>query len=76
MIHFEHSPALKKIQNVFRKQSSHSLCTRRVPWCWEENFIPYFQKAGYDGYERPRKKIRIKAEAFGGIRSEITFKKF
>ncbi|AOP33833.1 alpha/beta hydrolase [Leptospira tipperaryensis] len=52
MVHYEHNPALK---------SSKSSSSDKPPilfvhgawhgaWCWKENFVPYFQKAGYEVY--------------------------
>ncbi|MBM9579764.1 alpha/beta hydrolase [Leptospira sp. 201903070] len=52
MVHYEHKPALK---------SSKSSTSEKPPilfvhgawhgaWCWNENFVPYFQKAGYEVY--------------------------
>ncbi|PJZ55229.1 alpha/beta hydrolase [Leptospira adleri] len=52
MVHYEHNPATK---------SSKTSTTGKPPilfvhgawhggWCWQENFVPYFQKAGYEVY--------------------------
>ncbi|EMY78243.1 putative lysophospholipase [Leptospira weilii serovar Ranarum str. ICFT] len=52
MIHFEHSPALKK-SKTYSENNPPILFAHGAwhgAWCWEENFIPYFQKAGYDVY--------------------------
>ncbi|EMN51847.1 putative lysophospholipase [Leptospira interrogans serovar Autumnalis str. LP101] len=48
MIYFKQFKALKKNKIhpplLFIHGAWHS------SWCWEENFVPYFQKAGYDVY--------------------------
>ncbi|MCG6193149.1 alpha/beta hydrolase [Leptospira sp. FAT2] len=52
MIHFEHNPALKTSKSTSSKNPpilfAHGAW--HGAWCWKENFIPYFQKAGYDVY--------------------------
>ncbi|MBW0435717.1 alpha/beta hydrolase [Leptospira yasudae] len=52
MIHFEHNPALKTSKSNSSKNPpilfAHGAW--HGAWCWKENFIPYFQKAGYDVY--------------------------
>ncbi|XDD51637.1 alpha/beta hydrolase [Leptospira sp. WS92.C1] len=52
MIHYEYYPALKTSKNNSQKKTP-LLLTHGAwhgSWCWRENFIPYFQKAGFDVY--------------------------
>ncbi|MBM9502099.1 alpha/beta hydrolase [Leptospira sp. 201903071] len=52
MVHYEHKPALKSAKSsssgkppiLFVHGAWHG------GWCWNENFVPYFQKAGYEVY--------------------------
>ncbi|UOG61761.1 alpha/beta hydrolase [Leptospira noguchii] len=48
MIHFKQFTALKK--NKIHSPLLFIHGAWHGSWCWEENFVPYFQKAGYDVY--------------------------